>query len=53
MDMRSPGATCVEINGTRTLSLIGVATGIGCTLHMTSEAPAYLRNHSIIDRFGI
>lgn len=52
MDMRSPGTTCVEINGTRTLSLIGVTTGIGCTLHMTSEAPAYLRNRSIIDRFG-
>ena len=52
MGMRSPGATCVEINGTRTLSLIGVATGIGCTLHMTSEALAYLRNRSIIDRFG-
>ena len=52
MDMRSPGATRVEINGTRTLSLIGVATGIGCTLHMTSESPAYLRDRGIIDRLG-
>jgi len=52
MDMRSPGATCVEINCTRTLSLIGVATGIGCTLYMTCEAPAYLRNRGIIDRLG-
>jgi arginase len=52
MDMRSPGASRGASSGTGTFSLIGAATGIGCTLHTTSRAPAYLRDRDIVGRLG-
>ena len=52
MDMPSPCAPRGVSPGTRTLSLIGAATGIGCTLETTSEAPAYLRDRGIIGHLG-
>ena len=52
MDMPSPRTARGERPGTRTLSLIGAATGIGCAHPTASEAPAYLRDRSIIDRLG-
>jgi arginase len=52
MDMPSPCAPHGAPPGTRTLSLIGAATGIGCTLHTTSEAPSYLRDRDIVRRLG-
>jgi arginase len=32
--------------------LIGAATGIGCTLSATSQAPSYLRDRDIVGRLG-
>lgn len=52
MDMPSPCAPSGVLSGTRTLSLIGAATGIGCALTSTSEAPAYLRDRDIVGRLG-
>jgi arginase len=52
MDMPSPCTARGERPGTRTLSLIGAASGIGCAHPTASEAPAYLRDRSIIDRLG-
>lgn len=52
MDMPSPCAPGSAKLATRTLSLIGAAGGIGCTLQTTWQAPAYLRDRGIIDRLG-
>ena len=52
MDMPSPCAPAGVFVSDRTLSLIGAATGIGCALSATSEAPAYLRNRGILGRLG-
>ena len=52
MDMPSPCAPSRVRQSTRMLSLIGAATGIGCALSATSEAPAYLCDRGIIGRLG-
>ena len=52
MDMPSPCAPRGASPGTRTLSLIGAASGIGCAHPTASQAPAYLRDRGIIGRLG-
>lgn len=48
MDMPSPCAPRGRFPRTRTMSLIGAATGIGCRLRDTWKAPAYLRDRGIL-----
>ena len=45
MDMQSTST----LTRARTLALIGAATGIGCALPETARAPAWLRDHGLID----
>jgi arginase len=52
MDMPSPGTPHGVSSANRTLSLIGAATGIGCALTATSEAPAYLKDRGLLGRLG-
>jgi arginase len=52
MDMPSPCAPDSAPTAKRSLALIGAATGIGCTLTATSEAPDYLRDRDIVRRLG-
>ena len=52
MDMPSPCAPRGARPGTRTLSLIGAASGIGCAHPTASQAPAYLRDRGIVGRLG-
>jgi arginase len=52
MDMPSPGAPRGVLSKSRTLSLIGAATGIGCTRSETAQAPTYLRDRGIHGRLA-
>lgn len=52
MDMPSPCAPNGANPRTRTLTLIGAASGIGCAHPTAAEAPAYLRDRGIIGRLG-
>src|SRR3546814_6230012 len=48
MDMHSTST----LTRARTLALIGAATGIGCGLPETAGAPAWLRDHGLVDRLA-
>lgn len=52
MDMLSPGASATKLARTRTLALIGAATGIGCAHPTAAQAPAWLRDHDLIDHLA-
>ena len=52
MDMPAPGSPRSGQTRSRTLSLIGAASGIGCAHPTAAEAPAYLRDRGIVDNLG-
>lgn len=52
MDMPSPGASATKLARTRTLALIGAATGIGCAHPTAAQAPAWLRDYGLVDRLA-
>ncbi|MBT3810894.1 MAG: hypothetical protein HOF99_15440, partial [Rhodospirillaceae bacterium] len=52
MDMPTPGASANGLLRTRTLALIGAATGIGCGHPTAAQAPAWLRDHDLVDHLA-
>lgn len=52
MDMPTPGAPIALQVRSRTLALIGAATGIGCGHPTAAQAPAWLRDHDLVDHLA-
>jgi arginase len=52
MDMPSPNAPISFDVRSRTLALIGAASGIGCAHPTAAQAPAWLRDHDLVDHLA-